>query len=361
MRYAPPTPEEQVRFLENFQTLLNEGQFTASYKFALLVALADIAVETGDDSGGPLEIPVSRIAEKFVSYYWNQVVPWAPAARTTQPRVLAQSTGKTAAVIRRLLEVRERVSPYEVDVRRDPRAWQKLVRSVKAVTERQPLWKLQRVPGRNLGFLYEETGNTDAIVLTRGVASNLRRFYPLLTGMARAAWADFVRKLKANQPLLGQATDLHSFLFGAERTDLKEVRHILQELQDGRCFYCGRRLRREAPVDHFVPWSRYPVDLAHNFVLADFSCNANKSDFLPQVSYLERWVRRNSDRRELLDDEFARARVPHDGAASLRITSWAFEQVARAGGRVWAGGRSYEPLGRRWRDVLTFTRRPGGA
>lgn len=36
---------EQIRFLLNIQRLLTEGQFTATYKFALLSALADLSVE----------------------------------------------------------------------------------------------------------------------------------------------------------------------------------------------------------------------------------------------------------------------------------------------------------------------------
>src|SRR5690349_14055474 len=42
-----PLPEEQVRFLLNVQRLLSEGTFTASYKFAMLLAIADLAVEMG--------------------------------------------------------------------------------------------------------------------------------------------------------------------------------------------------------------------------------------------------------------------------------------------------------------------------
>src|SRR5438105_2457608 len=36
----PPTSDEQIRFMVNIQRLLDEGLFTASYKFALLLALA---------------------------------------------------------------------------------------------------------------------------------------------------------------------------------------------------------------------------------------------------------------------------------------------------------------------------------
>ena len=62
----PPTAEAQIQFMVNVQRLLDEGLFTASYKFALLLALADLSVEHGDESGAPLELPTDAIAEKFV-------------------------------------------------------------------------------------------------------------------------------------------------------------------------------------------------------------------------------------------------------------------------------------------------------
>jgi hypothetical protein len=48
MTFPIPAPEEQVQFLRNVQRLLAEGLFVASYKFALLHALADLAVLKGE-------------------------------------------------------------------------------------------------------------------------------------------------------------------------------------------------------------------------------------------------------------------------------------------------------------------------
>lgn len=38
-------PEQGIRFLRQFQELLAEGGFVATYKFALMQALADLSVE----------------------------------------------------------------------------------------------------------------------------------------------------------------------------------------------------------------------------------------------------------------------------------------------------------------------------
>jgi hypothetical protein len=67
MMWPLPTPEEQVHFLRNIQRLLSEGLFVASYKFALVHALADLSVLKGQDSGAPLDISTKEIAGKFVA------------------------------------------------------------------------------------------------------------------------------------------------------------------------------------------------------------------------------------------------------------------------------------------------------
>jgi hypothetical protein len=44
------------------------------------MALADLSVEQGDDSGAPLRIATRAIAGKFIEYYWRQAVPYATSA-----------------------------------------------------------------------------------------------------------------------------------------------------------------------------------------------------------------------------------------------------------------------------------------
>ena len=100
-----PKPEEQIRFLTNLQRLLDEGLFVASYKFALLLSLADLSIENGDDSGAPLTFTTEETAEKFIQYYWRQVVPYAAAANAL---VLQQNTGQQAEVVNIVRVAREK-------------------------------------------------------------------------------------------------------------------------------------------------------------------------------------------------------------------------------------------------------------
>jgi len=69
---SKPSPEEQIEFLVKIQRLFSEGSFVATYKFALLQALADLSVEKGDYSGETLPVKIKEIAEKFIQHYWRQ-------------------------------------------------------------------------------------------------------------------------------------------------------------------------------------------------------------------------------------------------------------------------------------------------
>jgi hypothetical protein len=103
MSLMPPTAGEQIRFLVNLQRLLEEGSFVASYKFALLLSLADLSIENGDDSGAPLKIDVTEIAEKFIQYYWRQVIPYPSPSSA---KILQQNTGRQAAIINSVSDAR---------------------------------------------------------------------------------------------------------------------------------------------------------------------------------------------------------------------------------------------------------------
>src|SRR5271167_1206162 len=100
MTFAAPTAEQQIAFLHDLQRIFEEGDFSATYKFALLMALAEIAVEVGSDSGAPQTVRLQLIGEKFAELYWRQAAPYSTVGGSSG--VLAQNLGAQAAVIRHL-------------------------------------------------------------------------------------------------------------------------------------------------------------------------------------------------------------------------------------------------------------------
>jgi hypothetical protein len=353
MMTANPSAEDQVLFLLNLQRLLAEGDFVATYKHALLLSIADICVERGDNSGGRLKITINELAERFIGYYWRQSLPYQPLGRDHRGAILKQNTGTQASIVTAIAEAREKYGDSLLQLRSRDKAWAKLRNQVAQTIRKQPLWRLQNVGSQRLEFLYDHDPEKGTeIELKAGVCFCFRAFHELVQELVIGAWLRFVRGIGENAPLLGAASDLSDFMFGTGRAPLDVYRPILTEYQGGDCFYCMKPLRGEADVDHFIPWSRYPVDFGHNFVLAHRTCNARKADRLAAIGHLSRWCDRNGKYGDELSVAFRERNVIHDLDVSWRVTSWAYEQAQRAGALVWVEGGDLIVLTPDWRDLV---------
>jgi hypothetical protein len=338
------TAEDQILFLQNFQRVLTEGSFTSTYKYALLCAIADLSVELGEESNAPLELKLADIAEKVIEYYWRHATPYV--ARDG-PAILRQNNDRQAAIITDIAVARANLDLSLAAYRRSD-SWLPLIRRVARRLKEMPVRYLQNVGGGAIPFLYATENIHNSLTLKPGVAYCFRQFYQLIQESVRSAWSRDVRML--NSGLLGEVLDLREFLFGAERQALGCMRTALEEIQKRCCFYCGKPLR-SVNVDHFVPWTRYPLDLAHNFVLSDKVCNSQKRDTIAHISHLRRWVARNAEFGAGITEAVGSVMVSDLGTTN-RIASWAYAQTESAHGLTWLGGTTLTELDSGWRTLL---------
>lgn len=339
-------PDEAIRFLRQFQELLAEGGFVATYKFALLQALADLSVEHGSTPDGSLPLHVEQIAEKFIEYYWNQ-------ARPFQKQVLRQNTRGQAEVVRLVEEFREQADGRLGRLQASQKEWSSIKHRVATIIINMPLWKLQTFGSRQNEFLYRQSDFNDRTIrLLPGVPEAFRIFHPLLTSMIRGAWMTQIHRIKGNRDILGPGAELEAFLFGTDRNSLTQYRELLRRHQAGECFYCGRKVSDEGALDHFVPWSRYPLDLGHNFVFSHKGCNNAKRDYLAASAHVQHWRWQNLDEGHRLARQFDQAGLLHDLDRSLLIARWAYQQGQASEARLWLKKDEFEPCDYRWQAAL---------
>ncbi len=132
----------------------------------------------------------------------------------------------------------------------------------------------------------------------------------------------------------------------------------LHELQGGRCFYTGTRLRSpaDAAVDHFLPRARYALDEPANLVLAAKSVNGNKSDCIASARHLAAWARRNAELR--LGGAGRPEDAPRMGQAdggwgtARAVAGWLYSIAERDGLSVWDAPGKLAPLDAGWRGAL---------
>ncbi|HEX2829760.1 MAG TPA: HNH endonuclease [Burkholderiales bacterium] len=339
-----PAAATQLDFLNKLQRILHEGLFVATYKFALVLALAELAVEKTPAADGTLAIPLGELSDRFITLYWHQTAPFVGGV------VLAQNTGRQAAAVTLIAEFRAHAPTLAV-ARRHPR-WHRLVARIGRLLDEMPLWRLQLVGADRLDFLYEEKLIDGAIVLRPGVAAFFKVQFGVVQALVQMGWLSFVQSLPTNRDVLGATGDLADFLFGTNRAALRSIMDGLRDLQRNRCFYCDRTLADAIEVDHFIPWSRYPRDLGHNFVLADRTCNQHKAEMLAATGHLERWLDRNRRDDAQLGEAFAQAPFVLDADASFSVAEWAYEQAERARSLVWVRARETTHLSATWRQLF---------
>ena len=323
-----PTPEFQLAFLTKIQRLFAEGDFTATYKFALLVSIADYAVQYGEDNNEELKIPTRSIGAKFIELYWQQSAPYKDG-------VLVQNLGAQAAVVAKVAAFRNSGQSLTQALQS-----RQLVTAVTATVVTQPIKYMQNLGGSNDAFLYVK--GEGFILLLPGVAYCLRRFQPLIQQLSRTHWIDHIKSNKQNNRLVGQDSNLESFLFETSRQSLAIVQAGLRKISN-RCFYCNGPVH-EADVDHFIPHSLYPRDLAHNFVLTDPKCNRSKSDTLASKEHLDRWLEFTYKNSDNLSQIGLKAGIMADSNSSNSVAKWGYTNAHAGGSKAWVKSSQYEPI-----------------
>ncbi|NJD37157.1 MAG: HNH endonuclease [Geobacter sp.] len=348
-----PSAEEQLRFISGIQKILDEGSFVATYKFALLMALADFAVQSGLNGGDPEQLSTIDLAESFICSYWRQARPYSHA-QTDGGMLLKMSSDRQPVVFRRIAELREKYNGRLADLRNSTGEWQRLKREVANTIAKMPLWKLQVVGSTVVTLLYRQDGQGyqgNRITLMPGVLSCLRLHYELVRSLVQSAWLRHVRRL--NMAVL-QDRDLDAFLFDSERTAWPSgLRTILRDVQKGTCLYCGGVISDAGDIDHFIPWARYPLELGHNFVLAHAGCNRSKSDLLAAPRHLSAWHTRNVYYTDTMEQAFEAISILHDYDTTRRIVGWAYTQAESNKGALWDSSNQFVPADASWRAIIT--------
>jgi diadenosine tetraphosphate (Ap4A) HIT family hydrolase len=165
---ATATPEARsasdTAFVEKILTLLNQAQFTATYKFAVLLALVDLCMEHATDQGAaPTSVTTPQLAEKVLALYWPQATAFGGSRVRGGARVLRQNAGSAqgARILSLIADFRVRHADASMPLARArlaaPAAFAELTREVEWTLIEMPLPRVQILTrrGDEDRFLYE--------------------------------------------------------------------------------------------------------------------------------------------------------------------------------------------------------------
>jgi hypothetical protein len=308
--------DETIEFATELLELVHSASTTTSYKYALLMALIEMAAES-EPGDGSLVITTRQIAMRTLELYW-------PQARAFHgDRRLSQLCGRGRSIVDHIAAwqagLGEQLGSPQLARRRDTAGFEALLDEIEWLMIRHPIPLLQRIGGRSLDLLYEpswvaelargpvrayQAGRAsefdNRVVLLPGVGVKLATLAPLFLPLIRREWTRFVAR--ANQQLSDEAR-IEDFLFEPDREQLgRALRRELSAMQERRCFYCREPLGNRVDIDHFLAWSRCGASAIDNLVAAHPTCNNDKSDLLVASPHLDRWIDRLDHGRDDLHD-----------------------------------------------------------
>lgn len=290
-------------FAQRLLQLLDEGRFVATYKFAVMLGLLEVLVETAGKQGeAPQTVSTRELAGAVVEIYWPHTRPFEGED------VLRQNQTGQAEIVRLIGAFREKSvgdasAPLGQARSQAPAKFEALVRAVEWKLIEMPLGRLQLIGNQRDSFIYrlgweqppkqsavKADGFDGRLWLQPRAGDHLLRSAPLLRPLVQRTWSLTVARFNGlPQP------DLEEFLFGAKRISLTPVAPALRELAGGACFYCQKPVAEAGQIDHFVPWARHIDNGIHNLVFAHSKCNGEKSAFLAAESHVQRWLDRAQD------------------------------------------------------------------
>lgn len=367
---AGPEPDRgAIAFAEKILFLLEHGRFTATYKYAVLLALMDLCLEGATRSGAaPQSVTTHQLATKVLELYWPHAVTFDAHDHILLQNQPLRSGGGQAAIVTEIVKFRRRWAPdSSAPLSRArahaPKQFDRLVRRVEWKLVEMPLPKLQRVGLSDVPFIYrihwddsitkgqfdDEQQFDNLIRFVGDAGDHFVRLSGLLRPLVQRQWAAMIARY--NTGIVAEAR-LERFLFGVDRISTAPVRAPLRELQNNRCFYCERKLPADVEVDHFIPWARYPNNSIENLVVADGACNNAKRDHLAATEHIAHWTEWSATQGASLDAIARDAAWERRPERSIGVARAIYLRLP-TDARLWVASGTFEPVSRpRLRSAL---------
>ena len=354
---------DAVGLAERALAILDQGAFSATYKYALFIALIELCLEKTSKTAAPPDTLTTReVASKTIALYWPHAAPFDAGVGVLRQGGVRRD--HQAEILRLITEFRVRHDDAGGGLLhrarlRHPDGFEKLHREVEWKLIEMPIPRLQRLGRSEERFLYEyhwdqavrrsevaryqrglSSTFDNRLLLHPGVGANLVRLNGVLRPLIQREWARMVAAMNdLPQPRLEE------FLFGATRIALEDIRSPLRELQEDRCFYCDGRVTARCDVDHFIPWARHPDNSVDNLVVAHPVCNNQKRDFLASAEHVERWRERSLRSGEALADLAREYEWARDTERTFGVARAVYLKLPDDA-RLWVRSSDFEPIQR---------------
>lgn len=316
-----------ARAVDQIEGILNRDRKVATYKLALFRALAELAMQeprcAAWRADGSVGIPVRRLAEKWLSYYWPLF-----AAPVFIPQMQSETSAGTAVAFRRpmltLMEPYRNAGPHgglstwtlDLQAGRLPDTLRRVhLRALSSIATAICNGPVVHSGGSlDGGAVFRHDKNHREVLMSAELWRELSLLGHWIADAVVVRWASLTERFGYRDGIhAGTVLPLLLAKAEPERATLV-ARQIYQNRTVDRCTWTDRRLNEGFVVDHVIPFALWGCNDLWNLMPATAAANNQKSDKLPDTELLRArrdqivgyWTLLRDGAREAFDREAER-------------------------------------------------------
>jgi SAM-dependent methyltransferase len=300
-----------LRAVDQIEGILNRDKKVATYKFALFRALGELAIQEPHcaiwRSDRRVGVPIRRLAEKWLSYYWPIVA---------SARFIPQSQSEGAGVDKPLIfrgAIAALMAPYLASGEHGGlTAWQldmssnrlsdetrtNLDSALKSIAQAIRLGPVKYAGGAlETGAVFSFDASTSQVLMSPELWRELSLLGHWIADAVIVRWAELTERFGRRQGI--RAGDVIQLLLARPEPEraAQLARQIFVHHGVDRCTWSNRKLTDGFAVDHVIPFSLWGNNDLWNLLPVDPKVNGDKSDKLPagallrdrQASIIQSW------------------------------------------------------------------------
>jgi hypothetical protein len=288
--------EANTRPIDQIEGVLNRDMKTATYKFALLRALAEIATQSPSSVNwlfnGKVALPVKYISEKWLQYYWPLIESTAFMPQKNAEAPNSNSLIKFRRSLFSLISLYSKVGGYSsFRTERNKGVLsadkQKLLKIVMSEISSAIITGPIEYSGGALitGKVFKYEAATKSVLIPNDLWIELSHLGYWISQAVILQWAEKTASL-------GKGIDVSSVVgLLLDKEDIRSTdaaRKLFVNYESLKCVWTGKPLKDTFEIDHVIPFDLWRNNDSWNLLPASKTANISKSNKLPSSDLLRK-------------------------------------------------------------------------
>lgn len=301
--------------IKELLNLIRYGRTDNSYKMIWAKAIVDLASNEPERES----IPLTEIAEKVFSYYWNIHIFFDPDGHTLKqgsnslkPPVLLKLVIKSIQAYKKTVSGAYKPTFYEKVGDRWKSQHGVNIDAIVTVLKTDVRHRFLNSENKQYA-IYDYQSNNEKLIFKDGVCKHISDYKDILHEAVLFRWTQILEDINRTTPRIASKLKIKQEAL-KKRKSLKGFIPIL-ELENPKrsCSACKKQIdQSDLSVDHLIPWSFLYSDDIWNLSLTHKACNSLKNNIPPKEADINEQHQRNVRLYKLMSNTTNHTKVLKD-------------------------------------------------